>query len=267
MGRRANPHDNAKAESFMKTLKAEAVYPVAYETVADVANNLPRFIDEACNGCRLHSALGCLHTQQFEDRNPPAMVKSAAVGKDRQYNAPPPDVLASPGRVGRLHASVGLRERSTENEVGLVPERFSAPRLRFKSYVELNAWLLDMRLSWAKAHAHPERSEQTIWEVFEEERPKLIPGRGGFDGFDALPASVSRICLVRFDNNEYSVSAASRPVDIHAHADRIVVRQDGGVVAEHSRCYGRGETVYDPWPYTQNSLIRTRRSIHACGWT
>src|SRR4051794_40688712 len=32
MGRRGNPYDNAKAESFMKSLKVEAVYPMAYET-------------------------------------------------------------------------------------------------------------------------------------------------------------------------------------------------------------------------------------------
>src|SRR6516165_12592109 len=36
MGRRGNPYDNAKAESFMKTLKVEAVYLMAYETFEDV---------------------------------------------------------------------------------------------------------------------------------------------------------------------------------------------------------------------------------------
>jgi hypothetical protein len=63
--------------------------------------------------------------------------------------------------------------------------------------------------------------------------------------------SVSKTCLVRFDNNKYSVaaSAVGRPVEIHAYADRIVIRQDGRIVGEHARAFGRGEMTYDPWHY------------------
>jgi hypothetical protein len=62
---------------------------------------------------------------------------------------------------------------------------------------------------------------------------------------------VSKTCLVRFDSNKYSVSsrAVGRPVEVQAYADRIVIRQDGVIVAEHTRCFGRNETIYDPWHY------------------
>jgi len=66
-----------------------------------------------------------------------------------------------------------------------------------------------------------------------------------------MQAAVSKTCLVRFDNNKYSVSsrAVGRPVEIHAYAERIVIRQDGAVVGEHARSFGRSRTIYDPWHY------------------
>ena len=184
--------------------------------------------------------------------NMKAAVETIFIGKDRQYNRRFLQMcshhLVDP--VACTPAS-GWEKGQVENQVGLVRERFFTPRLRVKTYDELNAWLTDKCVAYAKVHRHPERPDQTVWEVFEEERPNLVPYRGRFDGLHALPASVSKTCLVRFDNNKYSVnaSAVGRPVDIHAYADRIVVHQDGRVVAEHVRHHGRGETIYDPWHY------------------
>ena len=179
-------------------------------------------------------------------------VDTIFVGKDRLYNRRFLQMcghyLVDP--VACTPAS-GWEKGQVENQVGLVRERFFTPRLRCKSLDELNAWLLDKCVAYAKAHRHPEIADKAIWEVFEEERPKLVPLRGRFDGFHSVSASVSKTCLVRFDNNKYSVgaSAVGRPVEIQAYADRVVIRQDGAVVAEHPRRFGRGETSYDPWHY------------------
>ncbi|HVP13809.1 MAG TPA: IS21 family transposase [Phycisphaerae bacterium] len=147
--------------------------------------------------------------------------------------------------------SSGWEKGQVENQVGLVRERFFTPRLRVSSYDELNARLVDQCIAYARAHRHPEFRERTIWEAFEAERPSLIRYPGRFDGFHAVPASVSKTCLVRFDNNRYSVSAHAigRPVEIRAYAERIEIRQDGRLVGEHRRCFGRDQTVFDPWHY------------------
>src|SRR6267142_1234493 len=179
-------------------------------------------------------------------------VDAVFIGKDRQYNR---RFLRMCGHylvdpVACTPAS-GWEKGQVENQVGVVRERFFTPRLRVTSYEELNAWLLDRCVAYAKAHKHPELTDRTIWQAFEVERPQLVPVSGPFDGFHAVQASVSKTCLVRFDNNKYSVAsrAVGRPVEIQAYAERIVVRQDGAIVGEHPRCFGRSESIYDPWHY------------------
>jgi transposase len=179
-------------------------------------------------------------------------VDTIFVGKERAYNRRFMQMcshyLVDP--VACTPAS-GWEKGQVENQVGVVRGRFFTPRLRVKSYEELNAWLLDRCVAYAKAQPHPELRDQTIWDVFEAERTSLVTYTGRFDGFHAVPASVSKTCLVRFDNNKYSVAARAvgRPVEIRAYADRIELRQDGKPVGEHRRCFGREQTIFDPWHY------------------
>jgi transposase InsO family protein len=67
MSRTGNPYDNAKAESFMKTLKCEEVYLKQYRDREDVESSITNFIQQVYNSKRLHSALHYLSPAQFED--------------------------------------------------------------------------------------------------------------------------------------------------------------------------------------------------------
>jgi putative transposase len=66
MSGKGNPYDNAMMESFFKTLKHEEVYLYEYETLSDVENRLPYFIEQVYNLKRLHSALGYRSPVRYE---------------------------------------------------------------------------------------------------------------------------------------------------------------------------------------------------------
>lgn len=66
MSAQGNPYDNAKAESFFKTLKREEVYLKRYETLEEAQANIGTFIEEVYNTKRLHSSLGYVPPCEFE---------------------------------------------------------------------------------------------------------------------------------------------------------------------------------------------------------
>jgi putative transposase len=83
MARKGNPYENAQAESFFKTLKYEEVNLWNYQTLADVIERVPYFIQEVYNKKRLHSSIGYVPPEEFEvsvivkDRNEKTELLSA----------------------------------------------------------------------------------------------------------------------------------------------------------------------------------------------
>jgi len=145
----------------------------------------------------------------------------------------------------------GWEKGQVENQVGVVRRNFFTPRLKVKNFDELNTILMECCIRWAKTHRHPEIKDQTIWQVYEKEKPYLLRLPQPFDGYAERPARVSPSSLVSFDRNRYSVDCrhAGKTVQMRVYAGRIVAVRDGEVVADHVREFGRDKTVFDPWHY------------------
>ena len=66
MSRPGCPYDNAMAESFMKTLKAEEVNGTEYQNIGHARSAIGQFLEQVYNRQRLHSALNYLSPEEFE---------------------------------------------------------------------------------------------------------------------------------------------------------------------------------------------------------
>jgi len=121
-----------------------------------------------------------------------AVVNKILTGKERNFN----------NRFSQLSShylfepvactpASGWEKGQVENQVGVVRRRFFTPRLKVKDFDELNAYLKECCLTWAKTQKHPTFPDKTVWEVYETEKPYLTKLPPHFDGYAERPARVS----------------------------------------------------------------------------
>ena len=142
----------------------------------------------------------------------------------------------------------GWEKGRVERQIGTLRRTLFLPPPEVESLDCLNGQLAERIERHARTQRHPEFQEMSILEVFlREERRCLASPAPPFRGHVPVVTKASRTCMVRFDTNWYSVEAraAGRPVEARAFADRVEVRLDGRVVADHERHFGRNRHVYD----------------------
>ena len=187
------------------------------------------------------------------------VVNKILSGKERSFN----------NRFGQLSShylfepvactpASGWEKGQVENQVRTVRRNFFTPQLHVKDFKELNDLLQARCIGWAKTRKHPKEPAKTVWEVFELEQPYLMKLPPQFDGYAERPARISPSSLVSFDRNQYSVDSrqAGKTVQLRVYADRIVAVNDGHVVADHMRRFGKGHVVFDPWHYIKALAIK-----------
>lgn len=146
----------------------------------------------------------------------------------------------------------GNEKGRVENRIGYIRRNFFVPIPRFESLAELNERLLAWCLSQARIKPHPEIQGKTIYQVYEEEKDKLVclPAHT-FECCRIQQAIVSTISLAGFDNNRYSVPSeyVNKTVQVRGYADEVVVSSAGRQIARHKRSYERGKQIYNPYHY------------------
>ena len=202
-------------------------------------------------------------------------VDAIFVGRERAYNRRFQQMcghyLVEP--VACTPAS-GWEKGQVENQVGTVRQRFFSPRVRVKSYEELNAWLLDRCIAWAKAQPHPEVRDRTIWQMFEAERPSLVPVRRAFRWLPCRSRPRRRRPASSASTTTSTRSRRARsavPVELRAYAERIELRQDGRVgrqtIAARSGAARRSTipgTMCLCWPASRARCATARPSRTGC---
>ncbi len=143
----------------------------------------------------------------------------------------------------------GWEKGQVENQVGLVRERFFTPRLRVKSYDELNAWLLDVR-HLCQGTPHPELRDRRSGRCVRGGTVELGGDAGRFDGFHAVPRRSRRPAWYSSTRTNTRCGRGGWPTGGNPRLRRPDRATSGRpVVGDHRRCFGRDQTVFDPWHY------------------
>ena len=183
--------------------------------------------------------------------NPKTIVDAIYQGKRRQFNrrflSLMNHYLVEPVA---CTPAAGWEKGQVERQVGIMRYRLFVPRMRFADMDELNRWL-ETRCIQMGEKPHPVDKTRTIDTVFSEEQRTLRPAMASFDGYYERLCPVQRTSVVHYDRNQYSVpsSYVGKAVSVRAYAERIMIVADDQVIATHTRCFGRCQTIFDPWHY------------------
>jgi transposase len=142
----------------------------------------------------------------------------------------------------------GNEKGRVERAIRFVRERFFAART-FADLDDLN----DQAEQWCQGVAAqrpcPGDTARTVREVFDEERPRLLPlPDNPFPTLERAEVSVGKTPYARYDLNDYSIphTHANRTLEVLASLHTVRIVDAGEVIAEHPRSFERGQQIENP---------------------
>jgi transposase len=147
--------------------------------------------------------------------------------------------------------AAGWEKGQVENQVSTSRCNFFTPLVKVDNFEELNQKLKQLCLAWSQKTKHPEFKDCTVWEIYQQEKRRLLPYRYSFEGYKIEASVVSSCCLVNYETNAYSVECeyVYQGVELRIYAKEIIIVKGGKIIGEHERCFEKHKHIYNPWHY------------------
>lgn len=174
-------------------------------------------------------------------------IDTVLVGKDRIFNLKflslMDHYLIEPTA---CNPAAGWEKGQVERQVDIIRNWLFLPKLKFNTLEDLNDYLLLKCSDLATKKIHPENKNQTIEEVYLDEKQHLRPLHHPYISYREIACKVSSSCLVTFDRNRYSVDCAyaNQVVSVKTYPDKIEAFDKDKCIGSHARLFGRDKTSF-----------------------
>ena len=154
-----------------------------------------------------------------------------------------------------------LKKGKVERQIQYLRHAFFAAR-PFRDLDDINAQFRHWRDSVAHQRPHPDQPEHTVADVWDQEKPRLLPLPAHPFETDLVRAVRSgKTPYVRFDRNDYSIphTHVRKPLTLVASATRVRILDGQTELASHPRSFDTRRTVEDPG-HLEELLDATRQA-------
>jgi transposase len=144
----------------------------------------------------------------------------------------------------------GHEKGGVEGSVGFSRRNYLVPMPQVESYTELNRHLLEKCLRDDVRVVH--RQSLSIGQAWKIEQPALRPlPKRSFDCCVTRQVHLTPYSQVSYDTNRYSVPAeqARKILTLKAYPFTVEIYDESQLLAQHARCYGREQDVFNPLHY------------------
>lgn len=161
----------------------------------------------------------------------------------------------------------GNEKGRVERAIRFVRDRFFAGQ-SFKNLADLNEKATRWTFEIAAKRPWPQDKARRVEDVFEEERPSLIPlPDAPFETLERREVRIGKTPYARFDTNDYSVphDRVRRTLVVWASETEVRIEENGEVLARHPRSYDRGAQIEDP-AHLRPLIEKKKRARHHRGF-